>query len=138
MSMEFFSYKYQSGLSFPSPGDLPNPGTEPTPSALAGGFCITESPGKPSFALATPSLSAHMRVRNCTATQVQSKGERGASTCTVLLWSFLVLVRASPLSGEMEKENTFLPHHTGEASVKTSQSLVNNTTNQGRNPYLSN
>ena len=73
MSMEFFSYEYQSGLPFPSPGDLPNPRTEPTPSALAGCFFISESPGKPSLALATPSLSAHMRVRNCTATQVQSK-----------------------------------------------------------------
>ena len=30
LSMEFFRQKYWSGLPFPSPGDLPNPGTEPT------------------------------------------------------------------------------------------------------------
>ena len=39
-----------SGLLFPPPGDLLNPGTEPTfpmASALAGGFFITEPPGKP-------------------------------------------------------------------------------------------
>ena len=29
LSMEFSRQEYQSGLSFPSPGDLPNPGTEP-------------------------------------------------------------------------------------------------------------
>ena len=30
--------KYQSGLSFLTPGDLPNPGIEPTSPALAGRF----------------------------------------------------------------------------------------------------
>ena len=47
MSMEFSSQEYWSGLPFPPPGDLPNPGTEPTSSALAGGFFTTEPPGKP-------------------------------------------------------------------------------------------
>ena len=36
-----------SGLPFPSPGDLPNPGIKPTSPALAGRFFTTESPGKP-------------------------------------------------------------------------------------------
>ena len=35
------------GLLFPPPGDLPDPGMEPTPPALAGRFFTTESPGKP-------------------------------------------------------------------------------------------
>ena len=39
--------KNGSGLPFPSPGDLPDPGTEPTFPALAGGFFTTEPPGKP-------------------------------------------------------------------------------------------
>ena len=34
------------GLPFPSPGDLPDAGTEPAPPALAGGFFTTELPGK--------------------------------------------------------------------------------------------
>ena len=38
-----------SGLLFPSPEDLPDPGIEPTFSELAGDFFITESPGKSSF-----------------------------------------------------------------------------------------
>ena len=36
-----------SGLLFPTPGDLPNPGIQPTSPALAGGFFATEPPGKP-------------------------------------------------------------------------------------------
>ena len=30
LSMEFFRQKYWSGLPFPSPGDLPDPGIKPT------------------------------------------------------------------------------------------------------------
>ena len=35
LSMELSRQEYRSGLPFPSPGDLPNPGTEPTFPALA-------------------------------------------------------------------------------------------------------
>ena len=38
---------YWSGLSFPSPGHLPVSGIKPTSPELAGGFFITEPPGKP-------------------------------------------------------------------------------------------
>ena len=41
--------EYWSGFPFPSPGDLPDPGIEPACLALAGGFFITEPPGKFSF-----------------------------------------------------------------------------------------
>ena len=39
--MEFSSYEYWSGLPFPSPGDLPDPGIQPASlesPALASGF----------------------------------------------------------------------------------------------------
>ena len=36
-----------SGLLFPSPGKLHDPGIEPVSLALAGGFFTTEPPGKP-------------------------------------------------------------------------------------------
>ena len=39
--------KHWSGLPFPSPGDLPDPGIEPRSLALAGGFFTSEPPGKP-------------------------------------------------------------------------------------------
>ena len=46
LSMGFLRQEYWSGLPFPSPGDLPNPGIKPTSPALAGGFFTTEPPGK--------------------------------------------------------------------------------------------
>ena len=54
--MGFFRQEYWSGLPFPPPGDLPDPGTEPASlefSALAGGF----------FALA-PRVKSHFRNEN--------------------------------------------------------------------------
>ena len=42
--------EYWWWLSFPTPGDIPDPGIKPTSpasSALAGGFFTTEPPGKP-------------------------------------------------------------------------------------------
>ena len=51
LSMGFPRQDYFSGLQFPSPGYLPNPGIEPTSPALAGGFFNTEPPGKPPLRL---------------------------------------------------------------------------------------
>ena len=45
LSMGFPRQEYWTGLPFPPPGDHPDPGIEPS-SALAGGFFITEPPGK--------------------------------------------------------------------------------------------
>ena len=45
LSMEFSRQGYWSGVPFPSPGDLPKPGIEPTSPALAGGFFTTEPLG---------------------------------------------------------------------------------------------
>ena len=50
LSMEFSMQEYWSGLPFPIPGDLPNPGIEPTSlvsPALAGRFSTTVLPRKP-------------------------------------------------------------------------------------------
>ena len=44
---EFSRQEYWSGLPFPSPGYLPDPGIEPTSPALAGGFFTFEPPEKP-------------------------------------------------------------------------------------------
>ena len=45
LSMGSPRQEYWSGFPFPSSGDLPDPGLEPTPPALAGRFFTTESPG---------------------------------------------------------------------------------------------
>ena len=47
LSMGFSKQDYWSGLSFPSPGDLPDTGIEPASPAFVGGFFATEPPGKP-------------------------------------------------------------------------------------------
>ena len=46
-SMGFSRQECRSGLPFPSPGDLPNPGTEPRSSALQADALPSEPPGKP-------------------------------------------------------------------------------------------
>ena len=48
LSMEFSRQEYWSGLPFPSPGDLPDPGVEPRSPALQAGSLMSKSPGKPS------------------------------------------------------------------------------------------
>ena len=57
LSMGFSRQEYWSGLPFPIPGDLPNPGIEPTSAvfaALAGGPFTIEPPRKSSELLNTP------------------------------------------------------------------------------------
>ena len=46
-SMEFSRQEYWSGLPFPAPGDLPNPGIEPGSPALQADSLLSEPPGKP-------------------------------------------------------------------------------------------
>ena len=46
-SMGFSREEYWSGLPFPSPEDLPNPGTEPRSPALQADALPSEPPGKP-------------------------------------------------------------------------------------------
>ena len=47
LSMEFSTQEHWSGLSFPSPGDLRNPGTEPRSPALQMDSLLSEPRGKP-------------------------------------------------------------------------------------------
>ena len=47
LSMGFSRQEYWSGLPFPSPGDLPDPGIEPRSPALQADGLPFEPPGKP-------------------------------------------------------------------------------------------
>ena len=52
LSMEFSKQEYWSGLPFPSPRDLPDPGIKPmslASPALAGRFFASEPPGNPIY-----------------------------------------------------------------------------------------
>ena len=62
LSMGLSRQEYWTGLPFPPPGDLPDPGTEPrspVSHVLAGRFFIAETPGKPitEFHLQTKGLN---------------------------------------------------------------------------------
>ena len=52
LSMGFSRQEYRSGLSFPSAGDLPDPGIES--SLLGGRQIIADSPRKPTMDIAQP------------------------------------------------------------------------------------
>ena len=47
LSMGFSRQEYWSGLPFPSPGDLPDPGIEPRSPALQADALTSEPPGMP-------------------------------------------------------------------------------------------
>ena len=47
LSMKFSGQEYWNGLPFPSPGDIPDPGTEPASPALQADSLLSEPPGKP-------------------------------------------------------------------------------------------
>ena len=47
LSIAFFRQEYWSGLPFPSPEDLPDPGIEPSSPALQADALPSEPPGKP-------------------------------------------------------------------------------------------
>ena len=51
LSMGFSRQEYWSGLPFPSPGDLPDPGMEPGSPALQADSLPSELPGKPTIIL---------------------------------------------------------------------------------------
>ena len=85
--MGFFRQEYWSGLSFPSPGDLPDPGIELMSPALTEEFFTDEPPGKIYKPRIIQLLVAQM-VNNLPAiqeTQVRSLGgknplEKGMAT----------------------------------------------------------
>ena len=58
-SVEFSRQEYWSGLPFPSPGDLPNPGIEPGSPALQADALPSEPPG--GSVVKHPSASAGAR-----------------------------------------------------------------------------
>ena len=52
-SMGFSRREYRSGLPFPSPGDLPDPGIEPRSPVFQADSLPSEPPGKPYIDLDT-------------------------------------------------------------------------------------
>ena len=62
-SMEFSRQEYWSGLPFPSPGDLPDPGFEPGSPALQADALLSELPGKPQRVKNLPTMQETMEMQ---------------------------------------------------------------------------
>ena len=60
LTLEFSRQEYWSGLPFPSPGDLPNPGIKPGSPSLQADSLSSEPPGKPIYIL-IPLKCKHLR-----------------------------------------------------------------------------
>ena len=74
--MGFSRQEYWSGLPFPSPGDLPDPGIEPGPLTLQADALTSEPPEE------SPNLiTLREKVRNIFATQRALKKERVKHIC---------------------------------------------------------
>ena len=58
--MEFSRQQYWSGLPFPSPGDLPDPGIKPGSPALWADALLSEPPGKPPYRTISSCLIFHV------------------------------------------------------------------------------
>ena len=56
LSMGFSRQEYWSGVPFPSPGDLPDPGIEPGSLALQADYLPSELQGNPDLALSIYSV----------------------------------------------------------------------------------
>ena len=63
LSMGFSRQEYWSGLTFPSPGNLLDPGIEPESPALQAGSLLTELPGKPGYELKADLIYFRMKVK---------------------------------------------------------------------------
>ena len=59
LSMEFSKQEYWSGLPFPSPGDLPDPGIKPRTPAMQADSLPTELPGDSQIYMFTRAILVH-------------------------------------------------------------------------------
>ena len=102
--------EYWSGLPFPSPGYLPNPGIKPRSPTLQAYSLLSEPPGKPknyhyknnSFSSSLSSKFFSSRILNCFAFLIYAFNDRNfplricliafyKSWCTVILLSFSLI-----------------------------------------------
>ena len=100
LTMGFPRQEYLSGLTFPSPGDLANPGIEPSSSTLAGGFYFTsEPPGKPNtFFIGEP-----LNIQNKAEMGLISPGGENLLGANVSVWSVLLSIQNRPPDLPLEK-----------------------------------
>ena len=70
--MGFSRQEYWSGLPFPPPGDLPNPGIKPRSPASQADSLPSEPPGKPTRPAGSSKLSSFNNVRKDVEKQIKA------------------------------------------------------------------
>ena len=77
--MEFSSQGFWSGLPFPSPGDLPDPGMKLSSPALQADSLLSEPSGKPYIyiylSMYLNHFAAHLKLQNYKSTVLQLKNK---------------------------------------------------------------
>ena len=101
LSMGFPRQEYWSGLSFPSPEGLPNPGIEPVSPALAGGSFTPESPGKPYHGI-LPSNKSEYLTYTCLNEVLEKyiQGKKAISKEYILSYPIYTTLLLIPGTGE--------------------------------------
>ena len=101
-SMEFSRQEYWSGLPFPSPGDLPNPGIEPRSPTLQADVLPSEPPGKPfrhtAATVAAKSLQSCPTLSDPMDCSLQGSSVHGIFQVRVLEWIAISFSRGSSRS----------------------------------------
>ena len=91
LSMGFPRQEYQHGFPFPSPGDLPDPGTEPASPALQVDSLPIELPGKP---IKCPEEKKKKRLQKHTRRKRTQDNKKSRCSylyvreCVVLFWNW--------------------------------------------------
>ena len=126
LSLGFSRQEYWSGLPFPLPGDLPDPGIEPLSPVLAGRFFTPELPGK-SYLYINKTLKGNKKNANQVGTSGLNKQQGGKcpgfSFC--LIYPGLGCQRRQQLGNESEHKEEKLAL----TSQKTNERSLGRTQN---------
>ena len=138
--MGFSREEYQSGLPFPSPGDLPNAGIEPRSPTLQADALPSEPPGKPWFQRAASNSCLSGKGENAETKEEQSRNNGAASgqgphstsgNGHNNLWVLLQELRPPPRYRRVGSgwtpdscNTTLLPHHQPVRELCTSYSCT--------------
>ena len=102
LSMGFSRQEYWSGLPFPSPGDLPDPGIEPVSPALQGNSLLSEPLIAP-FATILPFHSGLLFHFFFSSLDFRtSRSEPYQSPNTLIFWQDVLIVEWIPAKGNLE------------------------------------